>query len=355
MDFGLDTLVVKWAARGELKRLTSLCQFRIAITFFWWLILLIVSFFLNSSLCLNFVAVGSGFLFYSFLSLMFSYWRGLEDMKWEPAILFFQKILLLGLVSILLCLWNSSLAVSLAFALSNLITLLATAFLFFFDRVCWRDFFYVDLRQLSILIKEAWPLAVVGVLGVLSYRTDTIMLPFFRPMEEVGEYNGAFKVIEGLMLLIRVVLIVTFPKLSRLGKSDSVHFKAYLMKLFLLTSVVIIILAASLLYFSGTLFDVFLGPEYKKCVPIFKILLLAVVFMYAQTVLTHALIAIDRHRVYMSISVIGSILNIGLNLIVIPQYGALGAAFATALTACFVVLLCFLAIIKFCTGSILVS
>ena len=350
MDFGLDTLVVKWVARNGRECFKSLCQFRILTTICGSFVFLGTSFFFKGPVLYNFILMGIGFFLFSFLNLFFSYWRGIEDMKWEAGFLLGQRCLLLILSILFYSVWPSALSASTSFVLSTFVIFLII--LPIFKKILGNQLFKFNFNQFPDIFKEAWPLAIVGLLWAVYYRTDTVMLAYFQSMEDVGEYNGAFKFIEGIMLLMRVIMMVTFPKLVRLSSGDIVMFKVYFTKLLSLTLIVGLSAVITMYLISDVLFRSVLGPEYVNSIPIFKILLVSAFFMYVQTLLTHTLVAIDNHRMYMYVSMFCAGLNIVLNFIFIPRYGTIGAAWATAFTAFFVSLLCIPTVFRFCKVSV---
>lgn len=351
MDFGLDTLVVKWVAIKGRECFSGLFQFRVLTTMMGLFIFVVISFFFQGPVLNNLLLIGLGFFFFSFLNLFFSYWRGIEDMKWEAGFLLWQRGLLLVLALLICSAWPSAASASISFTLSIMIACFLIVPLF--GQIKWgHQFFKIDFKGFSCVLKEAWPLAVVGLLWAVYYRTDTVMIAFFRNMEDVGEYNGAYKFIEGIMLLMRVIMIVAFPKLVRLSLQDLVLFNEYFKKLLVLTVITGLTVTILIYVISDILFLVVLGPDYINSIPIFRILLVSAFFMYVQTLLTHTLVAIEHHRMYMYISIFCAGLNIILNFILIPNYGSIGAAWATAFTAFFVSLLCIPSIAKFCHTSV---
>jgi len=139
-------------------------------------------------------------------------------------------------------------------------------------------------------------------------------------------------VIEGVMLLVRVIMAATFSRLSQYGKIPDIKFYALYKKLLILLIVLSLILC-SIMYVAGEfVFDMFLGKEYQSSVGVFYILLFSVMALYPGTLVTHALIAIDKQKIYMYIALICTIANILLNIILIPGYGIYGAAWATVIT-----------------------
>lgn len=84
--------------------------------------------------------------------------------------------------------------------------------------------------------------------------------------------------------------------------------------------------------FAEILIRIFFGTEYVFGTTAFKILLIAAIFQIIVTINHQTLIAFKDSTKVMNLYVIGAIVNILLNLILIPHYSLNGAAIATTLS-----------------------
>ncbi len=333
MDFGLDPLCVKWLARGEKGRFYLLARTRIVTGLCGLSLILGMSFVFDRNLQIPVVLLGTGFFFVSFLNFIYSYFRGIEKMAWEALLLAGQRASLLGLGLVLFLVWKTASAASFVFLVSFCFTfIVALALLRKFERGPLRSYFCFKREEIKDVLKEAYPLAMVGVLWVVYYRIDTVMLAGLRNMTEVGVYNGAYKIMEGLILVAGVIMMVAFPRLSRFGREKGTEFFSFFGKLFLILLSLGFLVTAVMYFGAASVFDLILGDQYVESVGIFKILLLAVVAIYPGNLVTQALIALDLQKIYMYVALMGSILNVCLNFVFIPRYGATGAAWATVAT-----------------------
>ena len=352
MDFGLDPLCVKWVARKEMDRFFLLASTRIVMVLTGLSVITAVSFLFEENLRSPLLLLGVGVCFFSCLNFIYSYFRGIEKMVWEALLLAGQRVLLLGLGLLLFGTWKSANAASLAFSLSLVATfVVAFPLLQEFVRKPIKAYFSFNKRQIIGVIKEAYPLAVVGTLWVVYYRIDTIMLAGFRDMSEVGLYSGAYKIMEGLILVAGVIMMVTFPRLSRLGREQRGAFFALFKKLFLILFALALGVIAVAYFGVLTIFDLILGEQYAQSMGIFRILLIAVIAIYPGNLVTQALIALDLQKVYMYVALTGTVLNVSLNFCFIPRYGATGAAWATVFTETAVTAACGLYVYGHCRGA----
>nr|WP_291466508.1 flippase [Desulfobacula sp.] len=334
MSFGLDHLAVKWVAREDFERFSTIALTNLGTTFFGFFLIFVVSFFFDRHIFLTLNILGIGFCFFSVNTIIFSYFRGLETMKFESFLLVGQRLILLLTSFVFLSINKSAPAISISFSLSLFLSFVCIWVILYKKKINLFQNSGLAFKKEKIIsiLKEAFPLALVSGLGIIYYRIDSVMIAGYRQISDVGIYSGAYMVIEGIMLLVRVIMAATFSRLSQYGKLPDIKFYALYKKLLVLLIILSLILC-SIMYVAGEfVFDLFLGKEYQSSVSVFYILLLSVIALYPGTMVTQALIAIDKQKIYMYIALTCTIVNILLNFVLIPQYGIQGAAWATVIT-----------------------
>jgi O-antigen/teichoic acid export membrane protein len=118
----------------------------------------------------------------------------------------------------------------------------------------------------------------------------------------------------------------------RLLAADSPEFKSRLTQMgLMLLGAALTILALGMVFKTRILHFTF-GADYASAAELLPWLLAALIFVLPNTVLTQAAIAKNRERLYAVAAGIGALLNIGLNWMLIPQFGGLGAAWSTIAT-----------------------
>jgi O-antigen/teichoic acid export membrane protein len=73
--------------------------------------------------------------------------------------------------------------------------------------------------------------------------------------------------------------------------------------------------------------------------PLLKILALSMFPICVGHVFSYSLIALEKHRIYLAISILAVLLNIVLNIFMIPAYFAKGAAISTFITEILITLM----------------
>jgi O-antigen/teichoic acid export membrane protein len=170
---------------------------------------------------------------------------------------------------------------------------------------------------------------------------DMILLKKLSSEYELGVYGTAYKFFEVFLFIPAIVSGILFPNIVELlakGKSELVR---YLSDFQLKTAVLIAIPVGILILSSGLIIDIFFGSSFAGSSSIMQILFLTsflYCFNFVYPVLMNAG-GLERFSLYCY--VVGLALNLFLNYLWIPDYGAKGAAYAT-LCSEFVVTLLFI-------------
>jgi PST family polysaccharide transporter len=90
---------------------------------------------------------------------------------------------------------------------------------------------------------------------------------------------------------------------------------------------------AVFLQFAGRpLVQLLFGTEFSASTPVLQIHIWAGVFIFMRALLSRWLLAEDLLRFSLLTHVAGAVMNVALNLMLIPRYGAIGAAVATVIS-----------------------
>ena len=187
-----------------------------------------------------------------------------------------------------------------------------------------------DLQFLWGWLRTAFPFAVGFLLTNLYFRVDVPILQHFKPFREVGWYQFAYKPFEALQFVPLAVQTVVYPVLAVYHKENpDLLRRAYeqFFKVLVLLGWPLTVGTFLLVHPIGRLFRLF--PESE---PSLRILSLAIVFLFANSAFTAMLYAIDRQDRFAWTTGIAVVVNVVLNLALIPLYGYLAASATTVIT-----------------------
>ena len=179
------------------------------------------------------------------------------------------------------------------------------------------------------LLKSSMVFLTIDVATVFYFRSDIVLLENFGNKEgDVGQYSAAYRVLEGFILLATPVAMIAFRHL-RLNYEFKQKFFYLLWKLLLSMFFTAIILAGIGAIWGKAIMVFIFGVQYLYAGTLLFWLLLAMVFIFPNYMLTQGAIALNREKGYAKIAIFVAIVNILLNIKLIPEYGAIGAAWAT--------------------------
>ncbi len=190
----------------------------------------------------------------------------------------------------------------------------------------------LDKILIKRLLESSWSIALLGVLGSIMLNTDIIMLGWLRGAEDVGYYSSAQKIIFTLYVLPSLIGTAAFPSLVKLANKNKEGFRELLEKSLKIAFLIAIPITIGGLVIGSELMSIFFGKEYLIASTTFKILLLSLVLAYPTTILGNALLAYDQEKQFLKYAGVATLGNIILNSMLIPFWGAEGAAIATVAT-----------------------
>lgn len=182
-------------------------------------------------------------------------------------------------------------------------------------------------------LKSTMPLSFSAGVQVLHSQTGIIVLGAVRTSEEVGLFRVAVQGAALVAFTLSAVALVIGPHIARLYSANDRGRLQRLMtsssRLMLLSSLPI---AGVLLMFGGEALQVLFGEPYRSAYPALAILCVGQIF-HAATGAPGLFLNMTGHEGDTAIAVaVTAVLNVVLNLLLIPQYGIAGAAIATAVS-----------------------
>jgi PST family polysaccharide transporter len=179
------------------------------------------------------------------------------------------------------------------------------------------------------LLRQSWPLVVSSVFVVILMRTDQVMLGQMRGDKDVGIFSAALALSEIWYFVPMAITSSVFPAMVNAWKTDEKIFYRRLRQLYLLMVWLSLAVAIPLTLFSGRIVAVLYGSEYQATATVLSIHCWAGIFLFLGVVsnMWYLLENLNHYTLYRCI--VGATVNVGLNLVLIPEYGARGAAVST--------------------------
>lgn len=201
---------------------------------------------------------------------------------------------------------------------------------FALSRPFWRINVRWDRAAVLRLMRAAFPIAVVAILGLLHFRIDALLLTFLKPTEDVGIYVLAYSVFEQALFLPALFMGAVFPILTRAAhERDEAALRDVLDKSLRFLVVLGVVVWVLLFTLADPLIRVLSSEEFSASADALRILSFAVVPLFATTIFASLLVSIADLRYVAYASAFGIVVNVALNLVFIPAYSYKGAAGVT--------------------------
>ena len=183
-----------------------------------------------------------------------------------------------------------------------------------------------DYKIIKSLLELGLVYAVAIFLVKLNFRIDILLLKYLSTTTEVGFYNQGVSVAERWQAPFALGAVI-LSRSANTENQDVVHNQ--IARLFRMT-VIIGILAASVVYFISPYFVPFVyGEAFTPSVRIVQYILPAVVLVIMAKILASRLAGLQKTYIIILLYLPALIINIILNLILIPKYQAMGAVYST--------------------------
>ena len=189
--------------------------------------------------------------------------------------------------------------------------------------------FGFDRELIKPLLKSAWPMILSAAAAILYMKIDQIFIKNIIGDFELGLYSAGVKLFEGWTTILFIITISLLPVLVKAYDVSESVFNDTFVKI-------------SSLMFALNLFIIFLiglwgeqiilllfGDLFVEAGKILLVLFLASIFTGFGFLSSRYFMVKNKEVDILKRTVLGLLINVPLNLMLIPKYGIVGAAYAT--------------------------
>ncbi|MCH8986869.1 flippase [Patescibacteria group bacterium] len=348
-DLGLSAIVIREFAREKENReeFYSLISLKILLAFGSFIIIVGTSLFLVGSPEIRslILLLGSFLLMNSLIGIAYAFFHAQQKMEYEAGLEIIQMVLMVSLGIFVLFQFPSPQNLSYAYLVSGAVSLIAT-FIFFNLKV-----FTVKLKwNIAVwkkYLKMSWPLAFIGLFGVVYTSTDSVMLGYLNMFEETGWYNAAQKIVLAGLVPMGLIGAAFYPALSKFSRES----KEKLQRAWNSELEIMIVLALPLvvggMVLAPKIISSFYPLGFTPSILAFQILIGSAGLIFLYRPMYDIMIVLDQQAKTFWITMAGAAVNVVLNFVLIPRYSLYGAASATVVTYFLVLLLIMIFVQKF--------
>jgi O-antigen/teichoic acid export membrane protein len=209
------------------------------------------------------------------------------------------------------------------------VVLLSTGYFFTYQRkqrniINWK----FDKSLALKLLTFSWPLIISGIMVSLYMKIDQIMLQNMVSVQEAGAYATVASLSEAWNFIPSIIVTSLFPAILNARRDDEARYKKRIQHLYDLM-VYLSVPAALVITFASPLIYKLYKPEYAYAAPVLSVHIWSGVFVFLGAASGQYLIAENLNKLSFIRTGFGAIVNIIMNILLIPKMGMMGAAIAT--------------------------
>jgi O-antigen/teichoic acid export membrane protein len=196
--------------------------------------------------------------------------------------------------------------------------------------------FHLNLKKNLSFLKKSFPFALLTLFMAAYLRIDSVLLGKLLPdgKMQAGIYAQSFRIVEILSNYGYLFTIILLPIFSRMiKKGESVEQLSKLSFLLLFVPAIIITLAC--MFYNKQIIDILYNAHLEESSEVFKVLIFSFIGMCTTYIFGTLLTANGNMKELNIMAVAAVVLNLTLNLILIPRMGVNGAAVTNVSTQCF--------------------
>jgi len=192
----------------------------------------------------------------------------------------------------------------------------------------------------NVILRHSLPFSLTGVLYIIYFQSDIILLNYLWSEKAAGLYNVAFTIMVAVYLLPNIIYQkFLLPKLYRWVNHDKKQFgKVFRMgNIVMAVSGLLVMIPAFMMM--PSLIPLLFGEVYKGVIPILDILLWCIPVRFLASSVVSVLVSESNVRRKTRCMAVVAIINVMLNCILIPLLGGEGAAITTVISEVLLLLL----------------
>jgi O-antigen/teichoic acid export membrane protein len=193
----------------------------------------------------------------------------------------------------------------------------------------------IDWKLSRQLLSDSWPLLLSGIAVTVYMQIDQVMLGLLLDEEAVGHYSAAIRISTVWYFIPMMLATSLFPAIVQARADSEAQYRSRLRQYFELNAFVAYLITVPLAIGAYWLVPLLFGQSYGQASLILSVHIWSLLFVFLGVARSEALLVEEQYRFVMISTLSGAVLNIVLNLLLIPSLGGVGAAVATLVAQSF--------------------
>jgi len=187
----------------------------------------------------------------------------------------------------------------------------------------------LNFNLAKLLLKDSWPLMLSTVAVGIYLKIDQVMIKNMLGNEQAGIYAVAAKLSEVWYIIPSIICTSLAPSIVSTLHTDKILFTKRISKLYFLMFWLSFAIAIFITIFSHPIINILFGSAYAGAITVLQIYVWAGISVFLGGAVSQYLFASNLTKIFFYITSLGAIINIIINILLIPTMGINGAAIAT--------------------------
>ena len=183
-----------------------------------------------------------------------------------------------------------------------------------------------DMKKMFSYLSSSLVIWSISIFAQVYNGLDIFILGLFRPIQEVGYFTIARRVVGAFILFMVFLTNALLPKLAYASCNDPVLFRATTRHFLRLAVMITVFLLLPAMFLCEKLLLLAVGGEYLPAVLPLNIMIVGLIFVLLNLPYSTGLIACGMEKDVMIQTAASAGLSLLINFIIIPRYGIIGAS-----------------------------
>jgi len=189
-----------------------------------------------------------------------------------------------------------------------------------------------NINIVKSLLKDSWPLMLSSVAIGIYMKIDQVMIKNMLGNEQTGIYSVAVRLSEVWYFIPVLICTSLSPAIIKAIAISKELFENRMKKLYFLMFWLSFFIASFITIFSYPIIKILFGTPYLGAITTLQIYVWAGIGVFLGVAVSQYLLAINLTKISFYNTLLGAIINVILNIILIPRIGINGAAIATLIS-----------------------
>jgi O-antigen/teichoic acid export membrane protein len=274
--------------------------------------------------------VTASVIFKAFYAIFNSIFQAFEKMQYLSISIILNAVLTLSGVLLVIHYGLGVTALAFIYPLVSIVILVCNFFIYVWKFTSIK--IEIDFSFWKPTLKESLFFGLSSILVVIYFYINSVMLSVMVGNSAVGIYNAAYNLIMAFLVIPSVVIVALFPVMSHHFESFKDFLKVEYEKAFKYLFAIGMFILIYVFIFADKIITIIYGSGYTASIVALQALIFVIPVMFITVLFGNLLGAINRQRFVTIVAGANALLNVTLNLLLIPKFSYVGAGLATVFT-----------------------